>query len=296
MKNLLSRFVRPGEPDEVEHRVGDYVIRLPVNNLIPKFQAANRLYDRFPLALGQEQYDGWLVDIGANVGTTLAALASCNSKRIICIEPNAEWFGKLEATAQAARESGSTVICVQAAVGPDGARADIKPTSSSTAYYSPSDAGDTVLKSLDDIIRPIVSESALALVKCDVDGFDAAVLDSGRTMITEHLPLLYAEAEIRTSLQLEAWARTIRWLDLAGYRFAALDNFGLPLLRNANAESIMDCLHYTLNLNAGASTRTSYYFDLFAAAPRRRQQFDEVLRRYDAEFVRAPRASTPQAC
>jgi FkbM family methyltransferase len=288
MRNPLSRFTKPEELKPVDYRIGDYVITLPPDHLLPKYQAMHRLYDRFPLVLGQMKYDGWIVDIGANIGDTLAALASFNPKQIICIEPDAEWFEQLEDTARNVRRNGSRIVCVQSAVGPHGERADFERTSSSTAHLKQSASGERDLKSLDSIVLPIIADCELALLKCDIDGFDAIALDSGRNVITNHLPLLYVEAEIHDRLQLEAWERTIFWLKQAGYdRFVALDNFGLPLLRRADTESIIDCLRYTLNMNCSASTRTSWYFDLFATTDRRQQQFEEIMRRYESQFVGA---------
>lgn len=286
-KRTLSRFTRANNQETIGYRIGDYTITLPRSHLLPTFQAEHRLYDRFPLALGNSKYDGWIVDIGANVGDTLAALASFSPKRIICIEPEAKWFEKLEANADIVRRSGSTVVCLQGAVGPDGALADLNRTSSSTAHFVPSEAGTTRLKSLEQMVRPIIGDSELDLIKSDVDGFDASVLDSGRAIITKDLPLLYVEAEVPNPSQLEAWSTTITWLKQAGYdRFAVLDNFGLPLLCTAEAKTVMDCLRYTLELNNANSTRTIWYFDLLATAPKRQLQFDDILRRYELEFVK----------
>lgn len=294
-KQTLSRFSKSGHEKNVCYRIGDYTVTLPENHLLRRFQFEHRLYDRFVLALGGAKYDGWIIDVGANVGDTLAALASFNSKRIICVEPDANWFEELQANADVVRQGGSTVICENWAVGPDGVLADLSYTSSSTAHFVPSEAGSTRLRSLDQIVRPIVGDDKIALIKSDVDGFDAAVLNSGRTVIIRDLPLLYVEAEVQDSSQLEEWSRTIKWLKQAGYdSYAVLDNFGLPLLKKADSEAVLDCLRYTLNLNLAASTRTTWYFDLFATAPNHQWQFDEIMQRYETEFVNgASSASEP---
>jgi FkbM family methyltransferase len=286
MRSIVSRFRPQKKQAPQEYKVGDYSITLPPGHSLPEYQATNRLYDRFPLALGHSKYSGWILDIGANIGDTLAALSSFNPKKIVCIEPDAEWFQGLQKMADIVRRSGSTVVCIREAIGQDGSKADLTRTGTSTAYFDPSETGGTKLKSLDSVIAPIISDEDLSLIKCDVDGHDAAVLASGKRLITEHLPLLYVEAEVRNPSQMASWAETLSWLADIGYdTFAAIDNFGLPLLRNAGPKEILDCLRYTLDLNTAASTRTSWYFDLFATTAKRKEQFQMIMQGYDEKFI-----------
>ena len=82
----------------VKYNFGNISIILPLNHRLPEFQFMNPKYDKFlPVICKQIKTDETIIDIGANVGDTLASLVEKNSKpTFLCIEANNEFFSYLE--------------------------------------------------------------------------------------------------------------------------------------------------------------------------------------------------------
>src|SRR5262249_17740923 len=131
-------------------------------------------------------------------------------------------------------------------------------------------AGDVTLQAqdLDTLVTlELGPEEPIALIKSDVDGSDADVLQSGLKTIAKHQPLLFFEAECRTIEAVKAYANVFKSLAELGYdSFTAFDNFGLPLVQQVNAITIVQIMNYCANMNQGRSTRTFYYVDVLASS------------------------------
>jgi len=190
----MGRRLTPTTPGPAtDYRIGDFVLRLPAGHRLPEFQAAHRLYDRLPLSLSTLTLHGWIVDIGANVGDTAAALASGQAKSLVCIEPDPAFFVRLKQNTETIKAAGSTIICIEAAVGPAGEKVSLNRTDT-TAFVSASEDGGMNLRTLDSILVEAIGDANVALIKCDVDGFDAAALLSGVDVLRRDQPLLQEPA------------------------------------------------------------------------------------------------------
>jgi len=282
----MGRRLTPTTPGPAtDYRIGDFVLRLPAGHRLPEFQAAHRLYDRLPLSLSTLTLHGWIVDIGANVGDTAAALASGQAKSLVCIEPDPAFFVRLKQNTETIKAAGSTIICIEAAVGPAGEKVSLNRTDT-TAFVSASEDGGMNLRTLDSILVEAIGDANVALIKCDVDGFDAAALLSGVDVLRRDQPLLLVECEVRNEQQAKTWRTALAELEVLGYdKFAIFDNFGLPLHPNADRQVLQDCLDYTLNLNRGLSARTVYYFDILATGPRSAPQFAQALDHFSRTWL-----------
>jgi hypothetical protein len=111
----LGRSKQASPPDKL-HRIGEHEMMLTGQHELPLHQLHHRLYDRFPISLGLAHGDGWIIDIGANVGVSAAVFASGSPKQILCIEPVAHFYSLLEKDATRLRAAGAN-IC---GVGPEG--------------------------------------------------------------------------------------------------------------------------------------------------------------------------------
>lgn len=270
---------------ERSYAIGDHTIFLPTDHLLPVYQSENRLYDRFPLSLAQLTFDGWVLDIGANVGDTAAAFLSGSRKKILCIEPIKSFYALLQKNADVLRRNGSTIVCVNTAVGAEGGSVSFD-TSSSTA--SVGKEGPVVgLRSLDNIVSEMIPPGdCVSLVKCDVDGFDAEVLRSGEKTIAEGHPLIYFEAEVLSKANWAAVRNLCEWLNNNGYyTFTLFDNFGLPLVENATPNVVYDALRYVYWQNEKLSTRTIWYCDILASTQKYKPQHVEALSHYKRTWL-----------
>jgi FkbM family methyltransferase len=278
------RFFRKGDAVR-SYPIGGVEISLPPGHALPRYQAEHPLYDRFPLVLGKLEMEGWIVDIGANVGDTAAALAAGENKRILCVEPAEEFYRILVKNVDRLRQAGSTVRCVRSAVGDDGGTVRLESSRGTAAIAR---EGERVSqRSLDRIIAENLPESAsVSLIKCDVDGCDPEALRSGERTISDMEPLLYFEAEVRQRERLRAFTDLCQWLDALGYhRFTLFDNFGALLAESAPLEVVQDALRYTWIQNSHVSTRTIWYFDVLTSTQKMRREHEWAVRGYRRTYL-----------
>lgn len=81
-----------------QYAIGKHVISIPGDHNLPAFQGAHRLYDRFlPVLCSKLPTSGIIVDVGANIGDTVAAVMQVCSNPIIAIEGHRPYFDLLRA-------------------------------------------------------------------------------------------------------------------------------------------------------------------------------------------------------
>lgn len=258
-----------GSDDHILYRVGAHNISLPARHELPKYQEAHRLYDRFPLILGEVLPTADLiVDVGANVGDTAAAFCNAAGRRIICVEGSRRFFGLLEENARMLRRHGHEITCVNALIGPPGISGEIREGASSGELLPTKDGRQT--QSLDEAISPLLqSDSRIVLIKTDTDGMDGSILLSGERSLRQHEPLLLWENEIKTAESFSTYSAAFRMLESIGYnRFSVFDNFGNLILETATIHQLDSLSRYVLSMEEQQSTRTVYYFDVFASTNR----------------------------
>lgn len=269
---------------ERAYTIGNFTITVPTSHLMPSYQTQFRLYDRFLLSLGTLPAQGWMIDIGANVGDSAAALLSGPLKKLLCLEPAPEFFPMLERNAAVLRNGGSTVLCLQYGVGPDGETAGLA-INVSTASMTPGESGMTLI-SLDKLVSIHCEQGPVDLIKCDVDGYDIDVLRSGIATLKRDEPVLYFEAEMFSAKAIENAVVFFSELTTLGYgKLTAFDNFGLLLAESLTPEALCDLLRYTLAQNSGKSTRTFHYVDVLCSTPKHRSAHNAALQHYKATWL-----------
>lgn len=68
-------------------------------HMLKTFQESFKMYDRFVPWLGvivDEMEKDWIIDIGANVGDTVAGLIKHTKSKVLCVEPDEVYFNLLE--------------------------------------------------------------------------------------------------------------------------------------------------------------------------------------------------------
>jgi FkbM family methyltransferase len=266
----IRRTRHPRKLDEqILYRIGAHSIRLPAGHELPRYQEAHPLYDRFPLVLGEVLPHGDLIiDVGANVGDTAAALCNGTGRRIVCVEPSSRFFGLLEENARTLRRHGHEITCLNALIGLPGTFDEIREGASSGDFVPAKDGRQA--QSLDEAIAPLLqSGSRIGLIKADADGMDGSILLSGERSLRQHEPLLFWENEIKTSDSLSEYGAAFRMLEDIGYkRFAIFDNFGNLIFETTTIGHLNSLSAYVLSMEGKKNTRTLYYFDVFASSDR----------------------------
>ncbi len=285
MRRLIERLT----PWPRRHRIGRYTLRLTRDHPLPRFLAAFPGYDRFLPHLARTLPEGAsAIDIGANLGDTVAALADANpGLRLLAVEPAAAFLPLLRANiaAMAAETPALSVEIVEAYVTagpPPSGLAAARGTAHAVAGGG--GAGPATL-TLDALAARALSE--VALVKSDTDGHDWSVLASGPRLLAEIRPDLFFECEVGTDPAAPArYGDRLRALRAAGYAaFHLFDNYGGHLCRIADPAPVEEILAYVVRQNAGRAARSLWYLDILAVRPEREAAARAALAAFEAEIA-----------
>jgi len=221
-----------------------------------------------------------VLDIGANVGDSLALIGASNPNlNVLCVEPdpyflrylkknmhivlNSEFEGEIEVVESFAGspKSGSLV------------------GGATTKVFKRSDAGVvqifSTLEELAHLALEKFESPKVKLVKIDVDGYDWEVLDSGMDFIAKDNPIIFFEALVIHADGLEGLGNTVESLHALDYSFGLFDNFGNFVLESNLLTVINQLFSYTFLQDAKSSSPIQY-FDVLAVPSK---EMPSLLRR-----------------
>ncbi len=264
---------------DIGHEIAPGVtILLPPGHRLPEYQRDHPLYDRLLPRLAMLLPAGsHVVDVGANVGDTLAAMHAANpGLAFTCIEPDAAFGRYLDANIARLRQRAPDlqVKVARAMVGRAVASAALASSGGTARAETGADRADAMATTtLDALVS-----GPVALLKSDVDGYDWDVLDSAEQLIAAQTPLLFFECLLDTAPQKAGFEATIARLAAAGYSdWAVFDNFGALMLRVSSPQALFGLLDYVWEQNRGRASRTIWYVDVLAGMPRHAAVFDALL-------------------
>ena len=278
--------------DRISYVIGRHEIQLPSQHLLPSYQASHPRYDRFLPQLARVLPQGSaVIDVGANCGDTLAAMASESpSIHYICIEADLGFFELLQANISSIKEA-SPGLKADAICALVGAKLDyaVMEGSGGTKKASAANEESHALKSesLDSIVLQALGENeVISLLKTDTDGWDSDVITSALGVINSHLPLLFFECQHANVNELDGLRQVIDYLSNIGYdSWFVFDNYGDFLLEANDPEVLKSLLAYVDRQNSGLATRTFYYVDVLAATPEQRALACSAVDAYVSEIA-----------
>lgn len=267
---------------DIEYRCGAIDLTLPHGHGLPQYQKQFLRYDRFLPHLAKHVPAGLaVIDVGANCGDTVAAMAQANSRlHYLCIEPDDAFLSYLTRNLGRLQEAvpSASVEVVQAIVSKAIVSASLVGEKGTKHVESDAHGRHTAL--LDDIYGA-AARPAVGLLKSDVDGYDFDVLDSAPTLIQKQQPAIFIECQYATSEQLEGFRATIDRLFEAGYvHWTVFDNFGEVVMTRADRLAIEQLMAYVWRQNQKRSARTIYYFDLLACTSRHTEWVTQAVESY----------------
>ena len=278
----ISKSLSRKRGDDIEHVYPDFSILLPAGHLLPTYQEHHPSYDRFlPHLARYIDESSTIIDVGANCGDTLAAMAATNPKSTyICIEPDDVFFRYLTSNIERIKEviPGLDVKAVKSLVGKN--IGDVMLHGTGGTKHAVVGAGNRSARSLDELLQDS-SCPPIKLIKTDVDGFDYDVMDSAEELLKRWHPILFFECQYEFEYQKEGFKKTIAWLKVQGYgSWTIFDNFGEMMVKASSIEQIFQLMEYVWRQNQKMATRTTYYFDILAATDLDASLVDEVLGEY----------------
>lgn len=269
----------------IRYRYLKYTLALPPGHLLPLYRKIHPRYDSFlPYLVSNLGSDGAVVDVGANVGDTLAGMAEENSSlKYICIEPDDEFHDYLLRNVKEMSNAlpGLKVEVVKALVGKRVNGAELK-GQGGTKTAVMTGAGILRSRSLDELLSASDRER-VRLIKSDVDGFDFDVILSAELTLRDSGAILYFECHFSDVIQRQGFDELFDYLERCGYSdWVIFDNYGSLLLRTSSRECLRQLMDYVQFQNQGRGTRTIYYYDVLTFRSKDASLVEDVIEKYQS--------------
>jgi len=245
IESVRQRLSRRGNP-LIRYELDGHKLLMPLSHNLPLYRKHNCNYSsnlgRIAQQIAKFHPGAAAIDIGANIGDSVAIIRGQCNMPVLCIEGDPEFLRILHANLPAlgqdvyifggfvATETGP----LQAAIRSDGGSAHLEQGSG---------AGATIqAKSLQDILLQFPQFQSPRLLKIDTDGFDVAILRGALPMLRQEKPVLFFEYDpYYLSANGDNGLAALRQLSEIGYVKALVyDNFGdLMLTTDLKNEALL---------------------------------------------------------
>jgi FkbM family methyltransferase len=215
----------------IRYRLGSHEILLPLAHDLPLIRSVFPQYSTNIARLCSyvsEKYPGLsLIDIGANVGDTVAIIRELSQFPILCVEGDEYYFNILSENIR--RANFLSVQTVRAFVATY--TGDIKGqlvSIAGTAHFVEGNADPVKATKLSHLLIDFPEFRSPKILKIDTDGFDCSILRSELEWLGECKPTIFFEYDpFFFRNQSYDGTRIFEDLSTAGYTFAIFyDNFG----------------------------------------------------------------------
>jgi FkbM family methyltransferase len=221
-----------------------------------------------------------VIDIGSNVGDTLAGMAEKNiAVKYICIEADEQFYTYLEKNVKKIKNSihDLNVETIRALIGQNISNVTLDGTGE-TKHAVIGKEGSIKSLPLNKVISEIEN---VRILKSDVDGFDYDVLDSSMLIIERKKPIIFFECQFNFEYQKKGYFKTLKKLEDADYcDWTIFDNFGEVVLRTSSLNVVYQLMQYIWQQNTEQATRTIYYYDILAVNSKDSELITRVLKEY----------------
>jgi FkbM family methyltransferase len=279
-KKIVVEYTQHSQAS-ISYRYKDFEIKLPKNHLLATYQKAHPKYDRFLPKLAKcATSEETIIDIGANIGDSLAGMIESNpSTNYICIEPDDFFFQQLTENIKSIELSvpNARITTIKALVGEMISNVSLK-GKNGTKNAVLDDNGKIKSMPLDKLVP---TRSKIRILKSDVDGFDYDVLNSSILTIERHKPIIFFECQYDFDYQKQGYLKLIKLLESKGYcDWTVFDNFGEVVIRTGDSLILEQLMDYVWQQTTGKSTRTIYYYDILAIQKKETPLIDKILGEY----------------
>ncbi len=264
-------LLRVMDPD-VTYAFYDMTLRLPLSHQLPLFRKEFPEYSdnlRRVAAGLAAKYPGLVaIDVGANVGDSVAVLVAGGIGAITAVEPDDRYFALLVENV-ASRPSIHPKKLLLADVA--GERRGELRVQDGTGSWTDESSGQSILATtLDELVAAEVNLGRVRLVKCDTDGFDLRILRGAPRLLATG-PVLFFEYDPDACPD-EDGPSFLEWLGELGYeRLLLWDNFGRLLLSTTPHEAGL-----LADVDAYYRQNPDSYLDIAAYTSRDAELADEI--------------------
>ncbi len=234
---LRALLISHGDPS-VAFELGGLPLVLPLSHDLPLLRALFPRYSdnlaRLTGAVAAKYPDLAVVDIGANVGDSLALIRSGAPVPVLCVEGDPRFLDFLRVNTTSLPQVSIAPVFVAASTGEVVASLQTARGSGHVELgQAPGkDRNRVQTVALDELLAEHPLEGRLKLVKSDTDGFEALILAAAVSTLAQHRPVLFFEYDPDLlALTGTPGLELLATLERSGYTNALLyDNTGDLLL------------------------------------------------------------------
>jgi FkbM family methyltransferase len=284
---LRPFLVRRSDP-AITYRLDGMDIGLPLSHELPFFRKYHPLYSsnlgRIVRKVAAALEEFTLVDVGANVGDSVAIIRSQCYCPILCIEGAETYYSYLIANTANLRDIELEKCFVATETASAKAKLDVR---SGTARLTPGGERLHTFKRLSEIVAAHVRFSNPGFIKIDTDGMDCEILRCEASFLKRTQPIVFFEYDPNFLPADEEMALSVfDSLAEAGYdRLLVYENLGDLMLSSRTTEkSLLQDLHHYF------SGRQSLRYCDICAFPQSREHLWSEIKSSEIAFFQAFRA------
>lgn len=205
----------------LNYKIGKFTICIPVSHQLPRYKRLNPNYSTNPGRIAKhikEKYpDLTCINIGANIGDTIAILRNKAYFPILAVEPNDYFYEILKKNIKQFSD-----VYIKKVFLSDSNQAIygdmIREYGSAVFVRSKKGGNIKIAKTLIDILNEYLSFNSSKLVIIDTDGFDCKIIRGAKDWLSKAKPVIFFEYDICwLSRQSDDGFSTFRTLSSIGY-------------------------------------------------------------------------------
>jgi FkbM family methyltransferase len=205
-------------------------LKLPLSHALPDFLRLHPFYDRLPQRISEylHQKQGYLscIDVGANIGDTIASFYIKDTDTFLAIEPNPK-FNKLLAENWGWSKN---IIMVSDICSSDSSEDTfvIQEKNGTASVLQTGNGIKMIRRPLDEIVNDHPSVVNANVLKIDTDGHDFEVIAGAKRLLSRNLPVVLFECQpFENTNYVEECLSTLKYFREIGYNYFLLyNNFG----------------------------------------------------------------------
>lgn len=288
IKRIYNKVQRKLEKPQRYYNIDGFDMDMGEGHTLSLTQKYNPMYDRFVpyLASIANKEDEWIVDIGANVGDTTAAMIKHTKAKILCVEPTAKFYKLLIKNVQNfGNEYSQRIKIINAYIALQSNNKYTSVVVGGTAIMREDENSEIKAYTLPDLLKiENIDINKVALIKTDTDGFDSDCMMSLSKDLLNINPILYWENQIDTDDQYEKFLNMADYLHNCNYsNFFIFDNYGNYLCKT-DYQGLKEICGYINRICKAKSTYTFRYMDVLGCRDDKtdicKNAIDEYLLKY----------------
>lgn len=236
-------------------------LKLPLSHSLPVYLKQFPFYDQLPRRISEyvHQKQGHLncIDVGANIGDTIASFYQEDTDTFLAIEPNPK-FSRLLSENWGWNKN-VTMVSDICSSGSDEGTFLIQEKNGTASILRAGNGIKMSSRPLDEIVNDRPFAANANVLKIDTDGHDFEVIEGSNELLSRNLPVVLFECDaFENTNYVEDCLRTLNLLKRSGYNYFLLySNFGYLMGRYSLSDlsPFRNLLFYQL-------TSDFYYFDI----------------------------------